>query len=397
MRLTNRWAVLALMFMVGLTIPTQFQAVAALAPFLVNEARLTYTDIGALTGMFMAPGIFLAAPGGLLVARIGDKAAMAAGLFVMLGAALLFAATDSYATMAAARLVGGAGAVFVSILVPKIVTDWFVGKEIATALATVSSSFGLGVGVTIGVLPWIASQSSWSNAALANAAVTGLALIFLLVLFPKSGDARGGNTNHPTLWRITATEAILASLAGGGRMLFSTGYVVFMSFAPPLLIARGMSAAEAGFLTSLAGVVSIVSVPLGGALSDWTRKPNLFIVGGAVGTALACAFLPYVAPAALWILLFGVLRGGCTGGIMALPSQVLRPESRAAGFAIASAVYFIGMAGLPPIAGYLFDATSDAATPVLFAGLLWILIPILLIVFKTLQRKWPLGDLPTSR
>jgi cyanate permease len=346
--------------------------------------------------MFMAPGIFLAAPGGLLVARVGDKAAMAAGLFVMLAAALMFAATDSYAAMAAARLIGGAGAVFVSILLPKIVTDWFVGKEIATALSTVASSFGLGVGVTIGVLPWIASQSSWSSAALANAAVTGLALVFLLVLFPKSSDTQSGDTRRPLLWRISTTETVLAALAGGERMLFSTGYVVFMSFAPPLLIARGMSATDAGILTSIAGVISIITVPLGGALSDWTRKPNLFIVGGAVGTAMACALLPYVAPAVLWILLFGVLRGGCTGGIMALPSQVLRPQSRTTGFAVASAVYFIGMAALPPIAGYLLDVTGDAAMPVLFAGLLWILIPILLIVFKTLQRKWPLEDLPAS-
>ena len=82
--LTNRWAVLGLVFLIGLTLPMQFQAVPALAPFLINEAGLSYTDIGVLTGLFMFPGIFLAAPGGVLATRIGDKAALLMGLAVML-------------------------------------------------------------------------------------------------------------------------------------------------------------------------------------------------------------------------------------------------------------------------------------------------------------------------
>ena len=179
-------------------------------------------------------------------------------------------------------------------------------------------------------------------------------------------------------------------LAGIGRPLFSTGYVVFMSFTPPLLMAQGLNVAEAGLLTSLAALVSMASVPLGGVFSDKTGKPNHFIVIGAVGTALACVLVPYIAPALLWILLFGLLRGGCTGGIMALPSQVLRPESRNAGFAVASAVYFIGMAAFPAIAGYVLDATANTAAPLWFAGLLWISIPVLLAAFKFLQHKWRL-------
>ncbi len=131
--LTNRWAVLGLMFLIGVSLPMQLQAVPALAPFIVAEAGLTYTDIGALTGLFMFPGIFLAVPGGLLADRIGEKLTLTIGLAVMLGSALLFVATESYAVMFLSRLLGGSGAVLLSILLPKVVTDWFVGKEIATA------------------------------------------------------------------------------------------------------------------------------------------------------------------------------------------------------------------------------------------------------------------------
>lgn len=388
--LTNRWAVLTLIFLIGVALPMQFQSVPALAPFLVSQAGLSYTDIGVLTGLFMFPGIFLAAPGGLLAARIGDKAALMLGLAIMFGAALLFAATESYTVMFASRLLGGTGAVLITILLPKVVTDWFVGREIATALATVASSFGLGVGLAMALLPTVADVTSWPIAVIANTAVTVLAMIILFVFFRSHGATETAVKNRPALWSLNRAEFVLSMLAGIGRTLFSTGYVVFMSFTPPLLIARGMSVAEAGLLTSLAAVVSMASVPLGGIFSDKTEKPNHFIVVGAVGTALSCVLVPYIAPALVWILLFGLLRGGCTGGIMALPSQVLRPESRNAGFAVASALYFIGMAAFPAIAGYLLDATANTAAPLWFAGLLWILIPVLLAAFKFLQRKWRL-------
>ena len=105
--LNNRWAVLALMFLIGIAIPMQFQAVPAVAPFLVDELGITYAQIGLLTGVFMFPGAFLALPGGLLGTRFGDKRVMAAGLAMMLAGSLLFAMTDAYSVMILSRLLGG--------------------------------------------------------------------------------------------------------------------------------------------------------------------------------------------------------------------------------------------------------------------------------------------------
>ncbi len=386
--LTNRWAVLGLMFLIGLALPMQLQAVPALAPFIVAEAGLTYTDIGALTGLFMFPGIFLAVPGGLLADRIGEKLTLTIGLAVMPGSALLFVATESYAVMFLGRLLGGSGAVLVTFLLPKVVTDWFVGKEIATAQSIIASSFGLGVGLATAALPSVAVSFSWQAAMVANTGVTALAIVLVLAVFRDRDAGVGEASDGQTAWRISKPELVLSSFAGIARGLFSTGYLVFMSFMPLLLIGQGMQVVEAGLLISLAAAVSIVSVPLGGILSDRTGKPNYFIVGGAVGTALTCVLVPHFAPALLWVLLFGLLRGGCTGGIMALPSQVLRPESRNTGFAVSSAMYFVCMALFPPMAGYILDATNDTATPLWFAGLLWLLIPVVLAVFKILQHQW---------
>jgi hypothetical protein len=51
-------------------------------------------------------------------------------------------------------------------------------------------------------------------------------------------------------------------------------------------------------------------------------------------------------------------------------------------------MYFVAMAAFPPVAGYLLDTTANAAAPLWIAGILWLLIPVVLAVFKLLQRKW---------
>lgn len=385
--LTNRWVALGLLFLVGLTAPMQFQAVAALAPFLIADAGLTYTDVGVLSGLFMLPGVVLAAPIGPLSAWLGDRLTLILGISLMALSALVFALTDSYAVMFASRIVGGAGAVAVAVLLPKVVTDWFAGKEIATGMSIIAASVGLGMGIVMALLPWIAAPTSWRTAMLTIAGLTVLSMLPVLALYRSESGGQSNPAERALLWRIGGQELVLAALAGVGRGLFSAGYAVFMSFLPPLLIARGMPPVEAGMLTSVTAVASIVSVPLCGYLSDRTGKPNWFIVGGSLGAALACALVPYVAPAILWIVLFGTVRGGCTGGLMSLPSRVLRPESRNTGFAVVSATYFICMTVFPAVAGWLLDWTGRPAVPMWFAALLWFAITVLLGVFLLLERR----------
>lgn len=386
--LTNRWAVLALIFCVGLNLPIQFQQVLALAPFLVAEGALGYGEIGLLTGLFMLPGIFLAGPSSLLAARIGDRLTLAAGGLLMSAATVLFVFADDYPTLAASRLIGGAGGMAITVFLPKVTTDWFAGRELATAQSAMASSFGLGLGIAIAVAPTLASLSDWRAAMLANAGFGVAAVLVMLILYRdhEHGGPRRASAAAPS--RIDRPEIALSALAGAARGLFSTGYIVFMSFTPPLLIHRGMAAADAGLLTSIAAALSIASVPLGGYLTDRTGKPNWFIAGGAIGAAATCLFVPYLAPAALWIVLFGILRGGCTGGIMAMPGQVLRPESRRAGFAVASSAYFICMAAFPAVAGYLLEATGVPEVPLWFAAALWLAILAQLATFRRLQRRW---------
>ena len=395
--LTNRWAVLALLFLVRFSVPMQFQSVAAVAPFLNAELGLSYTRIGLLLGLFMLPGAFLALPGGILGSRFGSKAVMVGGLALMLLGGLLLPLSPSFPLMFAARLLAGVGAVVLNVQLGKVVTDWFTGKELATALSISAASFGLGVGVAVGALGSLAELTSWQIAIHGTTALTTLSLALLLVLYQdRPEDGALAVAAGSRLWNLSARELALVVVAGTAQVGFVTGYVVFMSFAPTLLVERGASVARAGSLVSLAALVAIVSVPLGGYLTDRTGKINLLIAGGALATALTCVMITLSGPPVLWILLFGLTRGGCTGGIMSLPGHVLRPESRSTGFGIYYTVHYLGLAGLSAAAGSLLDVAGSAVAPVLFAGLLWLTIVASLLAFRLLQRRWAPAVVPET-
>jgi MFS family permease len=71
--LRNRWGILAVLFVVRAAMAFQFQSVAAVAPLLSREFGVSLADIGVLIGLYFAPGVALAMPGGAIGQRFGDK------------------------------------------------------------------------------------------------------------------------------------------------------------------------------------------------------------------------------------------------------------------------------------------------------------------------------------
>src|SRR6478735_6708096 len=180
--LRNRWGILAVLFAVRATMAFQFQSVAAVAPLLSSEFGASLADIGALIGLYFAPGVALALPGGAIGQKFGDKTAVLGALLSMLIGSLAMAMATSWSVQITGRLVAGAGGVVLSVQLTKMLTDWFAGREIATAMAILVNSWPAGIAVSLLTLPVIGSRWGVSAVYLAVAAfvVCGIALIALL-------------------------------------------------------------------------------------------------------------------------------------------------------------------------------------------------------------------------
>ena len=109
-----------------------------------------------MIGLYLLPGIAIAYPGGITGQHFGDKRIALVGVMLMVAGGLL-TGTGDYPTVLAGRLASGVGAVLLNVLLTKMTTDWFVGREIGTALALLVSSWPIGIGLALVILPWLAA------------------------------------------------------------------------------------------------------------------------------------------------------------------------------------------------------------------------------------------------
>jgi MFS family permease len=98
-----------------------------------------------LIGFYLLPGVVIAYPSGLLGRRFDDKRIAIFGMTLMVAGGALTASSYNYEIFLIGRLISGVGAVLLNVLLAKMVTDWFVGRELATALALLVSSWPVAI------------------------------------------------------------------------------------------------------------------------------------------------------------------------------------------------------------------------------------------------------------
>jgi MFS family permease len=234
--LRNRWGILAVLFAVRATIAFQFQSVAAVAPLLGSEFGATLADIGVLIGLYFAPGVALALPGGAIGQRFGDKTTVLGGLLLMLAGSLMMASATSWNIQNAGRLVAGAGGVILSVQMTKMLTDWFAGREIATAMAIFVNSWPTGVAFSLVVLPFVGTTYGLGAVHLAVAGSIGCGIVLLATLYRPPADSTG--TSVTTTLRLDRNAAIAVIAAGLIWGMFNVGFAMIVSFGPSMLVDR---------------------------------------------------------------------------------------------------------------------------------------------------------------
>ena len=145
--MANRWIVLALVFVTRTSMGFQFQSVASVAPLMIADLGLSYAQLGTLIGLYMLPGAFFALPGGVIGHRFGVRRVVVAGLILMVAGGAVTAAAGSFGAAVSGRLLSGAGAVVMNILLATMVSAWFAGKELSTAMAIMLTSWPVGLGL----------------------------------------------------------------------------------------------------------------------------------------------------------------------------------------------------------------------------------------------------------
>jgi MFS family permease len=365
-----RWRVLVLLFAVRTTMAFQFQTVGALGPLVRADFGVGLADLGLLIGLYLSPGIVLALPSGTLGRRFGDKPCVLGGLLLMVVGGLVMAFGVGWPAQLSGRLLAGFGGVLLNVLMSKMVTDWFAGREIATAMAIYVNSWPFGIAIALMTLPFAGAALGVHGAYLISVAAAAFGAMLLLALYqPATGGAGVGAQGGVPTGR-PAAAIVFAGLTWG---LYNGAVGMVFSFGNSLLAERGWTLAAAGGVTSLALWLTMLSVALGGVLADRTGRYGTVLIGGFLAFALMLGVAARTDAALPAFAGIGFVCGLPAGAIMSLPTRVLTVRTRAVGMGIFWTMFYLIVVSSPWIGGWLAGATGGVASAFDFGSLLLLL------------------------
>jgi MFS family permease len=381
----NRWLILVVLFLARASMSFQFQTVGAVGPLLIDRLHIDFTWLGTLIGLYMLPGTFVALPSGVLGQRFGAKQVVLVSLALMVAGGTM-TASDTLALAGAGRLISGIGGIAMSIMLTKMVTDWFAGKEVVTAMSIVIASWPFGIGFSFLLFPPLAVAWSWQAVMLLAAAFALVCLGLVAAIYRDAPDVPRVAGGGALRIALSGREWVLATIAGSIWAAFNVGFILLVNFAPELFTRTGYSQQAAGSVVSLLGWGTMLLVPLAGFAAERLKRPNLFMVTGFVLSSLLTLALPFSSAPVAVLACLVIVTSLPAGPTFSLLASELSPSNRAVGMGVFFTLFYLGMALLPALAGKLRDVTGDAAAPTLFASAMMGSGLVLLILFRAMQR-----------
>lgn len=345
---SRRWLILASTVVSFFSVGVTFFAVPPLIPELISRFGLTHLAIGVLMGAISVPAILFSIPLGAAVDRWPARAAGNLSLGLMAIGAVLFALAPSYAVLVAGRLLFGVGGLAINLLLARLVSTAFAGRELALAMGTFNAVYPASMIVMFTLHPKLLAAFGWRGelAALAVVVIVAIPLHNLAVPRDLRGEAATDEQRREP-WLSKPLVALALSW-----MLFFAAYASIFTFAP-----EWAGGGAAALLTvSLIPWVAIVLAPVTGLLIDrvghagrWLLAGQLLLAGVLAG--MAFAFLP-PAPA---MLLVGATFATVATATYSLPATLVAATRVGFAFGFITAFSNLGNLAGPAIAGAVHD------------------------------------------
>ncbi|MFO1219926.1 MAG: MFS transporter [Burkholderiaceae bacterium] len=377
--------ILALLFACRTSLGFQFQTIGSVSNQLAAQLGFSVIQIGTLIGLFMLPGAFLALPSGFAGRWASDRALVAAGLMAMGLGSGIAALADGFGGLALGRLACGVGFVVSTIYFTKMVADWFVGKELATAMGILVMSWPFGIAMGQIGHEWMAGHLGY-RVPFAVAAVYSVASALCVWLFYRPHESHA-HPAAPVESRLPRRELILTLIASAAWAFFNAGYIVYLSFAPRVLQGAGYPSLQAAAIVSLASWVMIFSGAAAGQVADRTRQPDRVLYLCLAAGIAALLLLPHGAWAVALSLVFGLLGAAPAGVVMALTGQSMSPQRRAFGMGVFQTTFFVLLAPAPAVAGWIHDRAGGPYPAIVFAASLFGLTALANAAFRVAQSR----------
>lgn len=334
-------------------------AIGALGPFLIEDLRISSSQLGLLTAVTFGTATVLSLYAGQVTDLLGGRKAFTLLLLLVAAAFTLLAATRTYALLLCALVLSGAAQSLANPSTNKLIATHVTPSRKAFAVGVKQSGVPLAAFTAGLTLPTLAGAMSW-RAALALVIPAALAAAVAAATLPRDTvrtaafrPALPSAPNKPTRWLTAVSLCIGCGLAALNTYL-------------PLYAHQRLSMGErsSGALIAAIGVSGIASRLLWSRLSDRLDVPRslLFLAGASV----VCGALIPASTAVSWLVWIGAVGLGCSAAAANAVSMVA--VTKGSGFgttghasAMVSMGFFAGFVAGPLAFGLLVDATGGFA------------------------------------
>jgi predicted MFS family arabinose efflux permease len=353
----RRWLVLASAVVSFFAVGATFFAVPPLVPQLASSFALDHLLVGILMGSIAVPAIALSIPLGSAVDRWPARATGNLGLLLMAAGGTVFALAQSYPALLLGRLVFGAGGLLLNLLLARLVTAAFAGRELSLAMGIFNSVYPASMIVMFTLHPVLLRFAGWRGELLALAALAVIALPLHNIALPAGH--RSGTIADPSPRSRGRVPPALAALAAAWMLFFGV-YAAVFTFAPEW--AGGDDAALR--TVALIAWAALILAPAAGAAIDRVGHPTWWLAGGL---ALLSGVLAAMAFGAIGMTAAMIAIGGAAAAALtstySLPARLVPAAN--VGFAFGVITAFSNLATLagPAATGAIRDAGAAWRTP----------------------------------
>lgn len=351
-----------------------------LLPSMGERLGLTYSQMGFIsTANFIG---YLAAVliSSRIMSRIGGRNLISLALLMVGCSMILISQAQSMNQIAVLYIITGMGSALANVPIMALIATWF-GKKIrgkAAGFAVVGSGFAIILsGILIPVLNsihhdgWRISWLTLGIIVLCCCAICFLSLInspaqvkMLPVGYDDQVEIVGSSVHEISIFsRIVLHIATL-------YFLFGFTYVIYVTFIVTSMVQdHGYPETAAGTFWSWVGLLSLVSGPLFGAVSDkFGRRVGLALVFSIQAAAYLLAALPLSGMFLFFSIgCYGVVAWSVPTIITALVADYASPKRVAAIFGFVTFIFGLGQILGPSIAGIIAEKSGSFANSFMLA------------------------------
>jgi len=317
---------------------------------------------------------------------VGERRAISLGLLAISLTMLAVGRAEGFSSVLVAYLATGVGSGIAMVATLGLVGHWFTRRLRGKAAGWIITGIGVGVVFSGVAVPWINTElgtegwrTGWTLLGVASLAATALVYGLLrerpsdLGLQPVGNESTpddAGSESAPVTDRHGDQLRLLAHL-GFIYFLFGLTYVIYATFIVTTLVEeRGYSEALAGRFWVWLGIISLVSGPLFGTLSDrFGRRAGLMMVFALQTAAYGIAAFDLGGVAmAVSAGLFGITAWSVPPIMAATTGDYMGPERAVAVLGTLTFIFGIGQVIGPAAAGLLAENLGGFSSSYLLAA-----------------------------